>query len=131
MYFFKTTIIISFVFSLVALFLPTSSSAETNVNSIYETGLIELRRRIPVSNRPKAPSRQHVMCEYDEGMLNFEFYIPEGNCTLLLTDLDSGQTQMACFNSDAPVSVYVGAHAQFSIEISTDAGNVYEGQFPY
>ena len=36
--------------------------------------------------RPKAPSKQHIECWYCDGELSFDFVIPEGECTLYLTD---------------------------------------------
>ena len=36
--------------------------------------------------RPKAPSKQHIECWYCDGELSFDFVIPEGECTLFLTD---------------------------------------------
>lgn len=76
--------------------------------------------------RPKAPSAQYIECMYSDGELTFSFAIPEGDCSLALTD-EAGFTAHYYFDSSELSSIYVGDLTFAFIEISTAAGNYYIG----
>lgn len=83
-----------------------------------------------VTQRPKAPSRQLVSCEYDGQNLLFEFELPEGMCELVLTDVLTAQTTAYVFDSSTcNAAVYVGEIYESTLTLTTSLGNVYSGTF--
>ena len=81
------------------------------------------------NGRPKAPSKQHIECWYCDGELSFDFVIPEGECTLFLTDYATGFMTQYVFDSADHADIYVGALPDVgSIEINTASGHKYYGQ---
>ena len=93
--------------------------------------LIEIPPRDPreTGYRPKAPSMQSVTYTYDDGNLYFEFAIPEGQCQLILSDLSTGETVVAGFDSDVTEPVYVGYHSTASLTVTTANGHTYTGEW--
>ncbi len=89
--------------------------------------VISLQPKYPTQLRPKAPSMQQVSCTYSDGNLYFEFAIPEGECQLLLSDMATGETIAAGFDSASSEPVYVGYHATASLTVTTANGNIYFG----
>ena len=79
-------------------------------------------------HRPKAPSRQHIECFYEEDSLHFQFTIPEGHCSLVVTDVLTGISLTYDFDSDVYAIVHVGELSSANIEITTSNGNIYEGE---
>ena len=79
--------------------------------------------------RPKAPSRQSVVCIYDDGNLYFEFAIPEGECQLMLSDSSTGEIVVEYFDSAVSEPVYVGYHRTASLTVNTENGNTYAGEW--
>lgn len=79
-------------------------------------------------HRPKAPSRQHIECFYEEDSLHFQFEIPEGHCTLVVTDSMTGVSLTYDFDSGVYAIVNVGELSSAHIEITTANGNIYEGE---
>lgn len=88
---------------------------------IYETG------KGDTSVRPRIPSRQQILCIYENEHLNLSFAIAEGECQLTVTDMTTGFARQYVFDSSALATVYVGALTQAHIEISTANGREYEG----
>ena len=83
----------------------------------------------PVSNRPKAPSKQHIECWYCDGELSFDFVIPEGECILYLTDYATGFMTQYVFDSSDHADIYVGSLSNGgALEIHTASGHTYYGQ---
>lgn len=101
--------------------------------SVHETGYlpqmtnIELKDVHNRTTRPRVPSRQHIDCWYGDGVLNLNFVIPEGNCTLYITDLKTSFTRMFIFDSTEPTELFVGPLTEAYIEIATSNGHTYEG----
>lgn len=81
------------------------------------------------SHKTKAPSRQSVICMYDEGNLYFEFAIPEGECQLMLSDSSTGEIVVEYFDSAVSEPVYVGYHRTASLTVNTENGNTYTGEW--
>ena len=79
--------------------------------------------------RPKAPSMQSVMCEYYDGIMTFEFAIPEGECQLMLSDSSTGEVVVEYFDSAVSEPVYVGYHRTASLTVNTENGNTYTGEW--
>ena len=80
-------------------------------------------------NSPKAPSKQHIECWYCDGELSFDFVIPEGECTLYLTDYATGFMTQYAFDSADHADIYVGSLPNGgSIEINTTSGHTYYGE---
>ncbi|MDE7438588.1 MAG: hypothetical protein K2M93_08905 [Muribaculaceae bacterium] len=91
--------------------------------------MIIIHNPIGGNGRPKAPSKQHIECWYCDGELSFDFVIPEGECTLYLTDYATGFMTQYVFDSADHADIYVGALPNGgSIEINTASGHIYYGQ---
>lgn len=78
--------------------------------------------------RPKAPSRQQISCIYSDGLLFINFLIDEGERTLSVTNNENGQVAIYTFDTAFPAEIAVGELSSATIEISTSAGNTYEGK---
>ena len=107
---------------------PLAVSADTTPNSPTK-GIIALQPKPKPNYRPKAPSMQQVSCTYSEGNLYFEFAFPEGQCQLLLSDLVTGETVAAGFDSASSEPVYIGYHSTASLTVTTANGNTYSGNW--
>lgn len=79
-------------------------------------------------SRPKAPTRQMIFCVYGDGELHFEFLMPEGRCSLVVANLDSGMTRTYTFDSESEVDVFVGSLSRATLYLSTAKGNAYYGE---
>lgn len=111
------------------LFPAFDMTAETPSDNPKIRGKFKLMPTTPTKGRPKAPSMQNVMCEYDDGFLTFEFAYPEGVCELQLTDLSTGEMVVEYFDSAVTEPVYVGYHSTASLTVSTENGNTYTGEW--
>lgn len=77
--------------------------------------------------RPKAPSRQSIDCTYYDGTLSVAFLIPEGECTMTVTDNETGMSLQYIFSTEEAAEIYVGPLDSAYIEFDTENGNSYEG----
>ena len=91
--------------------------------------IIILNPNYPIGHRHKSSSMQSVPCTYSDGNLTFEFAYPEGNCSAVLSDLLTGETVVANFDSAVTEPVYVGYHATASLTVTTSNGNTYSGMW--
>lgn len=80
------------------------------------------------SGRPKAPSRQRISCHYTNGMLYIQFAVPEGNCELIVTNTETGDSQVYYFDSSFDAFINIGRLSSFELYITTEKGNSYFGQ---
>lgn len=113
-----------------------SVKADTNDSTTQsEPTKVDLKSEnlpIPSKGRPKAPSRQHIECWYINGELTFDFVIPEGICTLSLTDYSTGFTTQYTFDSANHADIPVGPLPNGGlIEILTQSGNSYYGYIKF
>lgn len=69
--------------------------------------------------RPKMPSRQQIECWYDGESLTFDFAIPEGECTLTVTDASTAMQTQYVFDTETTAEVYVGPMAEAYLELYT------------
>lgn len=122
--FLKITFSVAFILS--AFTATATDSNTTDENSQPKPVIIQ---DIPVQPemRPRTPIVQQIECFYESGYLFFEFYIPEGNCTLIITNLQTGTTKQYNFDSSDETQVYVGVLEEAYIEIITASGNTYGG----
>lgn len=112
------------------LFLFLGSSVAYSENLILPSStsiVITDTKKDDKPGRPKAPSRQRIQCAYENGCLNFQFAIPEGECQLTVTDMTTGFARQYVFDSSADAAINVGTLTQAHIEISTANGHEYEG----
>lgn len=79
-------------------------------------------------DRPKAPSMQSVDCSYEDGWIDITFRVPEGYCTLIVTDLNHYTSQTYSFDSATTAHIYIGELTNALISISTANGHQYEGE---
>lgn len=78
--------------------------------------------------RPKAPSKQIIVCGYDGSEFYLSFVIPEGQCTLSVTDCD-GHFEYAEFDSNG-LDIRIPneeMHGDIQISLDTELGNSYSG----
>lgn len=90
---------------------------------------------IPIKNddmskpgRPKAPSMQFIECWYGDGVLSFDFNVPEGMCNMSVFDKKSGFVYNYVFDSSEHAEVNVGNLEYADISISTASGHRYVGE---
>lgn len=114
----------------VACFLPVCDMAADNSSGNSNVhGKFRLMPKTSTVGRPKAPSMQSVMCEYYDGIMTFEFAIPEGECQLMLSDSSTGEVVVEYFDSAVSEPVYVGYHRTASLTVNTENGNTYTGEW--
>ncbi len=112
------------------LFLFLGSSVAYSENLILPSStsiVITDTKKDDKPGRPKTPSRQRILCTYENGSLYFQFAIPEGECQLTVTDMTTGFARQYVFDSSADAAINVGTLTQAHIEISTANGHEYEG----
>lgn len=102
-----------------------SQSVNVNGNDAMPVTIKELKSS---NSRPKAPSMQFIECWYGDGVLSFDFNIPEGICNLSVTDKKSGFVYNYVFDSSEHTEVYVGELEYADITITTALGNTYIGE---
>lgn len=81
----------------------------------------------PMEKRPRIPSRQIVTCAYDGENIEVEFLFPEGNADITITDVNAGIVGIYTINTQEESAMSIGRVETSIIEISTDAGNIYNG----
>lgn len=102
-----------------------SQSVNVNGNDAMPVTIKELKSS---NSRPKAPSMQFIECWYGDGVLSFDFNIPEGICNLSVTDKKSGFVYNYIFDSSEHAEVYVGNLEHADITITTALGHTYIGE---
>ena len=110
------------------LFLGSSVAYSENLILPSSTSIViydKKEKNEPV--RPKAPSRQQILCIYENEHLNLSFAIPEGECQLTVMDMTTGFARQYVFDSSGDATINVGTLTQAHIEISTANGHEYEG----
>lgn len=123
--------VLLFLFVCLMAFADDNNKSDQSNNRKYPAEMhpFNLRKGLkdPMS-RPGAPDRQRVSCYYDGETIVIDFYYPEGECLVTLTDLYTGMTQCHSDNSSGlEISVPVGEIFESSIEVSTEKGNKYIG----
>lgn len=123
----KTLLII-----IAALMLPTFQAIANDPIDLPETsegdgGYLERDKGKDPGNRPQAPDRQMIFCQYDGEELTFSFAYSEGECEVQLTDR-YGLTQFYTIDSsELFASVYVGKIGYTEITLITERGITYTG----
>ncbi len=81
------------------------------------------------NDRPRAPQRHSaVECYYQDGVVTIEFENPEGNAVFTVTDVVTGDNASTTFNTAMEFNYFIGSEpSTYLLEISTSAGNDYEG----
>ncbi len=115
-------VLMAFIF----LHLPLLSQS-SNVNSKNAVSIL-LKDPTKNNNRPKAPSMQFIECWYGDGVLSFDFNIPEGMCNMSVSDKKSGFVYNYVFDSSEHAEVNVGNLEYADISISTASGHRYVGE---
>lgn len=86
---------------------------------------------IPKKNpkeRPKAPSRQQISCVYNGETMTINFLIDEGNCTLTINNIVTGEESLYTFDSAYLAEITVGELTKAYLEIQTESGHTYYGE---
>lgn len=78
-------------------------------------------------NRPQAPDRQMIFCQYDGEELTFSFAYSEGECEVQLTDRTGLMQFYTIDSSELFASVYVGKIGYTEITLTTQRGVTYTG----
>ncbi|MDE5810267.1 MAG: hypothetical protein K2H59_08325 [Muribaculaceae bacterium] len=81
----------------------------------------------PGTGRPRSANRQHVYCNYTNGVLVIQFAISEGNCELIVIETETGDSKIYYFNSFSPAFINIGNLNSFELFITTEKGNSYYG----
>ncbi len=105
----------------------SQTSASGNSNEIKNIKIATKEPRKDVSNRPKAPSMQHIDCMYADGNLYVTFAIPEGECTMTVTNQETGISLQYMFPTEESAEINVGTISSAYIELNTENGHSYEG----
>lgn len=116
--------IISIVFLCVLLYFPLRGADDS-----AESTQIILLKEISNNrdNRPRTPSRQQITCIYDGECIYINFLIPEGQCSLLVTEQNLGISNCYSFDSEDETVVRLGIIKNAMLRIDTGFGKSYEG----
>lgn len=79
------------------------------------------------TGRPRSANRQHVYCNYTNGVLVIQFAISEGNCELTVIDTETGDSKIYYFDSISVAYINIGNLNSFELFITTEKGNSYYG----
>lgn len=123
---FKTIFIISAVATtgIIGATSPTTTSQRAKVSKSERITLREHAAK--THNRPKAPSRQRIGCEYDGQVLALDFVYPEGECNVTLTEYYSGaQQSYVVDSSDCYAEIPVGQIYESTVTLTTPSGTTY------
>lgn len=101
------------------------SQIETPINSFIKFTPKPYKQNNP--HRPKAPSAQQIFCYYEDGSLTFDFVIPEGDCSVTVTNLSNNHVAAYSISSEDEAVIYVGELSHAYIEVYTATGHEYEG----
>lgn len=75
------------------------------------------------------PSKQIVICYYEDGTLFIEFRLSEGTTSLSIDNQTYTSIETVEFDSSLPYSHYIGEIENgISIRMETEEGNIYEGE---
>lgn len=120
-------------FLALSLTLPLLAEGENDKGKIPGSGLVPpvsvpiKPKPQPKINRPNSPFEQYIDCLYDGENLVFNFTIPEGECSLTVSQIDKGAISFYRFDSSEEAVVYVGEIWNATITVDTALGNSYEG----
>ena len=111
------------IFAILMLLLPLSSFADNE-----RVKPVELQKK-GSKDRPRAPQRYSpVECYYQDGVITIEFETAEGDATFTVTDVVTGDNVSTMFNTAMEFNYFIGSEpSTYLLEISTSAGNNYEG----
>ena len=90
---------------------------------------IVIKPRDKVTTRPRTPSMQEITCMYMDSYIYFGFAIPEGECEMVLTDLSTGGSVTATFDSEDCEPIYVGEIESAEVTLTTENGHIYYGEW--
>lgn len=127
---FLSTIFISIMFKqlfIICSFLSSCSFLLSSATPQTKCDNVIVLHSKTTPKRPNVPSRQQILCAYENGSFKFQFAIPEGECQLTVTDMTTGFARQYVFDSSADATINVGTLTQAHIEISTANGHEYEG----
>lgn len=115
----------------ISFLMATSSFSQSNANG-GKTDIknIKISTREPkkdISHRPKAPSLQHIDCIYADENLYISFAIPEGDCNMTVTDMETGLSLQYVFDTEESAEIHVGTLSSAYLELETENGHSYEG----
>ena len=96
-------------------------------NEMFEIIVIKEKKNPDIPKRRKTPSAQHINCMYADENLYITFAIPEGECTMTVTDQETGISLQYIFDTEETAEVYVGSLSSAYIELDTENGHSYEG----
>lgn len=116
--------------TLISIFFFSPVHGKDNKGDKTQRKEVVLAKREPKYNdRPRAPQRHSsVECYYQNGVISIEFETPEGDATFTVTDVMTGDNASTTFNTAVEFNYYIGTTpSTYLLEISTSAGNAYEG----
>ena len=103
--------------------------ADSGTKKTSRPQTIVLKPRDVVTTRPRTPSMQEITCAYMDSYIYFGFAIPEGECEMVLTDLSTGGSVTATFDSEDCEPIYVGELESAEVTLTTENGHTYYGEW--
>lgn len=116
-----------FITSLLILLMGMGATAKAEIND----GDIPIKRKdSEISERPKAPERIPIFCQYEGGQLFFGFYFDLGSVIVNVTNKSTGEQWQAVLHTSGTASMNVSEGAgSYHIEITTTNNKVYYGEY--
>ncbi len=116
-----------FITSLLILLMGMGATAKAEIND----GDIPIKKKNDeISERPKAPERVPILCQYENGQLVFGFYYDLGTVTVTVINENTGEQWNAVLQTSGTTSINVSENAgSYHIEITTLYNKVYYGDF--
>lgn len=113
---------------LFSLWQPSDTKAEFP-NIDYDFSVIHIgEKKYPeLPKRRRTPSTQQIDCIYADENLYISFAIPEGECNMTVTDLETGLSLQYVFDTDESAEINVGSLSSAYLELETENGHSYEG----
>jgi len=106
-------------------FAGTKSGNAQEVHFLKKEGITNQKK-------PRAPSRQHITCYYENGQIHLSFNIYESYATLSIEDEIGEIYDITPFDTALPMIYSIGEFSNnLVLKIETDYGNIYEGYLTY
>lgn len=119
-----------FIYALLFLTLGTGASAKAAVKEGNINIPITVGDENNHSNKPKAPERIPIFCQYEDGQLFFGFSYSFGGVIVNVTNKNTGEQWQAVLQTSGTASMNVSEGAGcYHIEIITIDNKVYKGEY--
>lgn len=105
-----------------------SGISDAQQNSSQNSSCILIKKGKPESHRPQMPSKQLIVCTYENGILALDFNLSEGLCTIQIHDIIGDHNEIDTFDSsELHYETVVEIGCDLEITLTTQNGSVYTG----